>query len=292
MPALVALETSTSPDISRIAFREHKTLHAKYEGIVERGYMDGIRRCFAYQRDVVGDGAGATTDPPAAKLRPLFEIVREGASKKGRRKLLENIVRSIDFDPAALEPAHAAYARFALDNLAALDYATADDVLAVVAALERLVAATGTAVAHPIEQHILHLTRPLAPPRLRALADASALLLMACAARNYLRKAYAVSDARAKKLRAADAALNKAPARNPGVSLPGALREIARWAGAGDDEDTCRTFAEVLAGAGAGAGADEDARASPESDALLKRRGSAEAERPAKRRKAGPKRRR
>src|SRR5690606_2572212 len=51
--ALVALETSPQALISGIAFKEHQRLHTKHEGIVERGYMEGVRQCFIYQRDVV-----------------------------------------------------------------------------------------------------------------------------------------------------------------------------------------------------------------------------------------------
>jgi cohesin loading factor subunit SCC2 len=267
VPALVALETSTTGAISQIAFREHKTLHAKHETIVERGYMDGVRTCFQYQRDILGNGAGATVDPYTAKLRPLYEIVKDG-TRKVKKKLLDNIIRSIDFDPAKLNidksPTHLEYARFIIENLTFLDYATTDEVFQAITTMEKVVAGTGVMVAHSIEQDIFFIKlenggqekpKIIDPQRLKLLSNGAAILTMVWAARTYLRKAFGINenkirDYRIGKIKATDPTMNKAPGRNPNVNMQTVFEQIEGTAAGLDSEgdmiEQCRQFVEIL----------------------------------------------
>jgi cohesin loading factor subunit SCC2 len=268
VPALVALETSSTAAISQIAFREHKTLHAKHETIVERGYMDGVRTCFQYQRDIVGNGAGATVDPYTAKLRPLYEIVKDG-TRKVKKKLLDNIIRSIDFDPVKLNidnpPTHLEYARFVIENLAFFEYATTDEVFQAITTMEKVVAGTGVMVAHSIEQDIFFIKlengqenpaeKIIDPQRLKLLSNGAAILTMVWAARTYLRKAFGINenkirDYRIGKIKQTDPTMNKAPGRNPNVNMQTVFEQIEGTATGLDTEgemiEQCRQFVEIL----------------------------------------------
>ncbi|KAI5849206.1 sister chromatid cohesion C-terminus-domain-containing protein [Tricharina praecox] len=267
VPALVALETSTASQINQIAYREHKTLHSKHETIVERGYMDGVRTCFIYQRNIIGDGAGATTDPYVAKLRPLYDIVKEG-TRKVKKKLLDNIIRSIDFDPIKLNveviPTHLDYARFVIGNLAFLDFATTDEVYQVITTMEKVVANTGVMVAHSIETDIFFIklengqepqNKTVNPQRLKLLSTGAAILMMVWAARTYLRKAFGINENKLRdykigKIKANDPTMNKVPGRNPNVNMQTVWEQVegtAQGLETSDDMmEQCRQFLEML----------------------------------------------
>ncbi|KAI5785189.1 sister chromatid cohesion C-terminus-domain-containing protein [Pyronema domesticum] len=270
VPALVSLESCSLPAINQIAYKEHKTLHGKHETIVERGYMDGVRSCFLYQRDVAGDGAGAlatAAGPYSSKLRQLYEIAKEG-SKKVKRKLLENMVKSIDFDPVKVnvhkKPTHIEYARFVIGNLAFMDYGTTEEVYQVVTAMEKLVAGTGVAVAHSIETDIFFIKlengeerqdRTVDPQRLKVLSTGAAILTMVWAARTYIRKAFGINEQKVRdyrhgKIKATDPSLNKAPGRNPNVNQNAVFDQIESTAMKLEDinemMEQCRQFVEIL----------------------------------------------
>ncbi|KAL7266770.1 Sister chromatid cohesion protein 2 [Rhizina undulata] len=264
VPALVALETSTNSFIQGISFREHRTLHSKHETIVERGYMDGVRSCFSYQRSVIGDGSGASGQPYAAKLRPLYDVVK--ASKKVRKKLLQNLTMSVDFDPTKLDldasPNHLEYAKFIVENLAFFEYATLEDIYLVVTAVERVVSGTGMTVAHSIETEIFFIKidqnpeeqseRVPDPQRLRTLASSAAILTMLWEVRTFLRKLYNLNENKSKDYKAnkANPNLNRAPTRNPNVSVVTLLNELKDTAASLENDKgmmgQCRDFIEIL----------------------------------------------
>lgn len=206
-----------------------------------------MKRCFLYQSHVIQDSSGSLRDPYIAKIRPLYEIVREG-NRKFKKKFLQNLVAAVDFDlanfgkskqdeiPVEVVP----FAKFIAQNLAFLDYATTEDVFIVVTTMEKLVADTGMMLGHAIdtELHGIKLAsindtgsptpasgpaKPISPERLQVLTSASAILLMLWAARNHLRKVYSVNEAKCReyrlgKLKLTDPLLNKTPTRNPAVS--------------------------------------------------------------------------
>lgn len=232
--------------------------------------MEGVRTCFLYQRDVVGDGAGAipvANHPFAAKLRPLYDIVKDG-TRKVKKKLLDGMVKSVDFDPAKLnvdeKPTHLEYARFVVGNLAFLEYATTDEVYQVISTMEKLVANTGVAVAHAIETDIFFIklengqerdSQVIDPQRLKILSTGAAILTMVWAARTYLRKAFGVNenklrDYRIGKIKTTDPTMNKAPGRNPNVNQSTAFEQIEGTAkgleDGGEKIEQCRQFVEIL----------------------------------------------
>ncbi|KAK7538446.1 sister chromatid cohesion protein Mis4 [Phyllosticta citribraziliensis] len=158
-PALVALETSTHPLIADIAFQEHRSLHHKHESMFEKEYMKAVQRAFTFQREIFNDTHGATTQPFASKLRPLFEVLKTG-NPKVRRKFLLNLSSRANFDFSKADfskdtPEHLLFARFCLENLAFFEYVRVDELLALLSNLEKIFSNTGTPVAHAIETDVL-----------------------------------------------------------------------------------------------------------------------------------------
>lgn len=158
-PVLIALETSPDPTISKIAFQEHRSLHHKHETMFEKEYMKAVSQAFDYQRDVLHDTHGATTQPFTSKLHLLFEVLKTGNGKV-RKKFLSNLCERINFELPKLSskdnpPSSLLYTRFCVQNLAFFDYARVDEILHLVSCLEKVVTGTGTVVAHAIETEIL-----------------------------------------------------------------------------------------------------------------------------------------
>jgi len=228
----ITLATSTHPRISELAFLEHKALHTKHETVIEREYAKAIQSIFAYQRDIVKDPRGATTNPFTPKLHLFMEVLKISKAKN-RVKFLEKLVSQIDFDIAKLDmseelPPHVQYSRFIIENLAFFEYVTVGEIHSLVAAMERLVASTGASVAQVIESEVFHLridvldapssqspnpdgqlraeaqtqgqVNPLLPDieysRLRQLTAASMILLAIWEVRTYLRRLYSLGTNR------------------------------------------------------------------------------------------------
>jgi cohesin loading factor subunit SCC2 len=225
---LVSLETSTDPKIAKVAFDTHKMIHQQFESMFEREYMRAIQEAFYYQRDVVGDSNGATPRPYAAKLAPLFEIVKISNSRY-QKKFLSNLCSKADFELKKLDasgdpPEHLLMARFISQNLAYFDYAQLAELLPTVGCLERIVSSTGTVVAHAIETDLFpspigppvvetptgmmslgpdvpmpmpvppSVSQPVNPATLRLLTTAAASLSMLWEARTHLRRLYGLNS--------------------------------------------------------------------------------------------------
>ena len=259
-PVLVALEGSQNATIAGIAFREHRTLHQKHETVLEKEYMKAVTQAYLYQRDIVGDALGASSHPFTSKLRSLYDIIKISKLKL-RKKFLASLCSRIDFDPAKLDvgvegdvPPHLQFCRFLLDNMAFFEYNTVDEVLHVIACIERVVTTTGTSVAHAIETEIFAVvsiagevsevvengeppkiaefksadeqkpTAALLPSddaRFRRLTTASMILSMMWDVRSFLRRLYGFlggNKHRDSKSKISIKDLNKNPAKVPGIT--------------------------------------------------------------------------
>ncbi|KAL2159890.1 hypothetical protein VTH06DRAFT_2023 [Thermothelomyces fergusii] len=154
----ITLETSSNPRISELAFLEHMSLHGKHETVVEREYVKAIQSAFAYQRDIVKDPRGATTNPFTPKLHLLMEVLKISKSKN-RQKFLEKLCAQVDFDISKLDmseqlPPHVQYSRFIIENIAYFEYVTVGELHCIISAMERLVTSTGATVAQAIESEV------------------------------------------------------------------------------------------------------------------------------------------
>ncbi|CEL04447.1 Putative Function: C. cinereus rad9 acts as a sister chromatid cohesion molecule [Aspergillus calidoustus] len=268
---LVSLETSTVPAIAKVAFETHKMLHQQYESMFEREYMRAIQEAFYYQRDVVGDTAGALARPYVAKLAPLFDIVKISNSRY-QKKFLSSLCSKVNFELKELDtsgnpPEHLLLARFVTQNLAFFDYGQLAELVATISCMERIVSATGTIVAHTIETEIfppkqepqgeapaVSPTTPLPhvnPAILRRLAVAAASLSMLWEARTYLRRLYGVAaHVRNKDGKPATKEVNKSATKVQGITGDKFWEAISRNMASLDSEQAmvakCREFATLL----------------------------------------------
>lgn len=274
---LVSLETSSIPAISKIAFDTHKTLHQQHESILEKEYTRAVQEAFGYQRGVVGDPNGATSRPYVAKLAPLFEIIKISNSRY-QRKFLENLCSKVKFEVKKLDltgnpPEHLLLARFICHNLAFVDYFQLAELVPTIACMERIVADTGTPVAHLIESELfqvkieasegmapaptvdesIHLAppQPINPGSLRLLATAAATMSILWETRTYLRRLYGVSGHVRHKERKVPKELNKSATKVHGVTGDKYWDAVTRNMAALDSEQNminkCREFATLLA---------------------------------------------
>lgn len=274
---LVSLETSTVPQITKAAFDTHKMLHQQHESTLEREYMRAVDEAFDYQIRVVNSPSGALSRPYVSKLAPLFEIIRTSNSRY-QKKFLSNLCSKVDFELSKLDvtdnpPNHLLLARFVSQNLAFFDYGQLAELVPTIGCMERIVATTGTAVAHSIETELFPVTieapegtpaaptvdesinlappQPVNPGSLRLLATASAALTMLWETRTYLRRLYGVTHVRYKEGKGASKELNKSANKVPFVTGDKYWESIGRNMAALDSEETmikkCREFAALLA---------------------------------------------
>jgi cohesin loading factor subunit SCC2 len=274
-PALVALETSQNPSIADLAFREHRSLHEKHETILEKEYMRAVQYAYSYQRDVVKDTRGAKTNPYTAKLYLMIDVLKI-SKVKTRKRFFESLCNRIDFDPAKLDvsngpPPHFDFSRFVIENMAFFEYQSIDELLVAIVAMEKIVAGTGTTVAHAIETEIFQVRLeqslqpmmvdgeepPLGhdpivdPARLRQLTAASMILSGLWEARTYLRRLYGLMTGRKEgKGKVSVKDLNKAPVKVAGITGDKFWEEITKIMSALDSShammDQCKSFVELL----------------------------------------------
>ncbi|EPE35752.1 ARM repeat-containing protein [Glarea lozoyensis ATCC 20868] len=273
-PTLIALETSPNSKIADIAVKEHGALHEKHETILEKEYMRAVQLAYSYQRDVVQDTHGAIVNPGSpfkSKLYLMIDVLK--ISKiKNRKKFFETLCSRIDFDPAKIKysevPNHLQFSQFIIENMAFFDYVSTDELLGAINGMEKVVAATGTGIAHAIETEIFQIgldqpsqvdengqshaiQKPIDQNRLVLLTAASMMLSSLWSARTYLRRLYGLNTKRPEnKGKAASKDVNKTPSKVAFVTGDKFWEENIATMAALDSEESmmkqCRTFVELL----------------------------------------------
>jgi cohesin loading factor subunit SCC2 len=157
--AFIALETSPNLTISTLAFQEHKKIHEKHETLIEMEYTKAIPRVFKYQKDVVKDHRGATSQPLLPKLQKLFEILKDG-SVKVRKKFFANMVKELSFDFDKLSSNRDAwpdllFTQFVVENLALYESPRLEELWKLVTDMEKVVIAAGSRVLETINTEVL-----------------------------------------------------------------------------------------------------------------------------------------
>ena len=278
-PALVALETSTNVAIAEVAFQEHRSLHQQHESMFEREYMRAINEAFNYQKNIVKDTLGYTTQPYASKLGPMFDVIKTSKGKY-QKKFLSGLCSKVDFEPSRLDvadnpPASLEYARFLIENLAFFEYEHIDELLHTISCMEKIVSSTGSGIAHSISTEVFQIKvdtiladaagegaqsedKPSAnnnvhPTRLRQLTTGSIILSSLWEARTFLRRLYGLQSnqqRRDSKTKASVKDLNKAPAKMQGFSGERFVTGIAEKVHSLDSDEAmlsqCRDFVELL----------------------------------------------
>jgi cohesin loading factor subunit SCC2 len=192
---------------------------------------------------------------------------------KNRKKFYENLCARIEFDPAKMDmqdlPRHLDFSQFIIENMAFFDYVTVDELLVAITAMEKVVAATGTGIAHSIETEIFQISldqpssqvdqngqqqsveRPVNPMRLTQLAASSMMLSTLWEARTYLRRQYGLmANRKESKTKGPNKDLNKAPVRVQSVNGDKFWEEVSNTMAALDSPESmmiqCRAFVELL----------------------------------------------
>lgn len=277
-PALVALETSSNTAIAEIALLTHRNLHQQHESMFEREYMRAINEAFRYQKNIVKDTLGYTSQPYASKLGPMFDIIKSSKGKY-QKKFLSGLCSKINFEPSNVDatghpPASLEYARFLLENLAFFEYAHLDELLHVITCIENIVSSTGTVVAHGISTEVFQLSEGTALEkvddgredkgqqgtiadvdllRLRQLTTGSIILSALWDARIFLRRLYGLQNnqqRRESKSKASTKDLTKAPVKTHGISGESFLTGLAQKVKSLESHEgmlrQCRDFIELL----------------------------------------------
>ncbi|KAG4421995.1 hypothetical protein IFR04_004854 [Cadophora malorum] len=269
---LIAMETSQNQKIAEIAVKEHRALHEKHETILEKEYMRAVHLAYVYQRDVVQNTHGATLNPYTSKLALMMDVLK--ISKiKNRKRFYENLCARIEFDPSKMDivselPHHLEFSQFIIENLAFFEYQTVDELLSAITAMEKVVAALGTGIAHSIETEIFHVSldqpsqmdengqsQPVQPIvdqlRLQQLTASSMMLSSLWEARSYLRRQYGLkTNLRDGKNKAASKDLSRAPVRAQGINGDKFWDLSESTMSALESEESmmnqCRAFVELL----------------------------------------------
>ncbi|KAH6685736.1 sister chromatid cohesion C-terminus-domain-containing protein [Plectosphaerella plurivora] len=277
----ITLETSPVQRISEVAYMEHRSLHAKFETVVEREYVKAVQAAFNYQRDIVGDSHGATVGPYQAKLHLLMETLKTSKSKN-RQKFIDKVIAQIDFDFTKLDvkkemPPHTEFARFIIENVAFFEYQTVGEVFATVNSIEKLVTSTGSSLAHIVESEVFKVRMdvdqptqensnmdgqdgsgaklPMAvdidPIRLRRMTAGAMVLLSLWEARTYMRRLYSMGSNRKEgKTKAASKDMSKAPTKVQGITGDKFWEEVTSHMGGLESQEsmmkTLHNFVELL----------------------------------------------
>lgn len=279
-PALVALETSTNQAIADVAFQEHRILHQQHESMFEREYMRAIQEAFRYQRDIVNETLGYTPRPYTAKLHAMFDVIKTSKGKY-QKKFLSNFCSKIDFDIAKMDlsgspPNVLQFSRFLTENLAFFEYGRLEELMHIISCMEKIVADTGSGIAHNISTEVFNITvesmpeatvpgasqdqgfpevtKPaINPTRLLQLTTASIILSSLWESRTYLRRLYGLNSSQQKregKGKAVAKDLTKTPSRVPGVNGEKFVSAIADKVNSLKDEESmtqqCKDFVDLL----------------------------------------------
>ena len=168
---LVALETSTNPNIAKVAFEEHRDLFSKHESMYEKESIRSIQQAFIYQRDIVKSTTGSVGTPPVPKLHMFWEVLK-AASAMTRKRFIRSVLQRLKLEPSKLDfsanvTKHVEFTRFCVENLAFFDYTKIEEIQELVVGLEKAFSSTGANIAHGIEALLADhnmADKPEAPP--------------------------------------------------------------------------------------------------------------------------------
>ncbi|KAH0337933.1 hypothetical protein KCU74_g1401, partial [Aureobasidium melanogenum] len=221
-PCFIALETCPDTKIATFAFQEHMGLYSKHEAMFEKEHIGAVHQAFTYQQNVAKSNEGYAGSPPTSKMHHFWEVLKTGKAKI-RMKFLSTICgkAGVGFDVLKVDmsdplPSHVAFTRFVCENLAFFDYAKFDELQHLIDCIEKVMANTGTPVAHMVDVDILRMliekdvpmtdgesgitngaissqNKPVDPARSRELTVYVQILLLLWETRTYLRRLWNVS---------------------------------------------------------------------------------------------------
>jgi cohesin loading factor subunit SCC2 len=269
-PALIALGTSQNTKIVELSYKTYQLLHEKHRTIIEKEYMPAVQLVYEYQRDVVQDPRGATTNPYTSKLHMMVEVMRLSNNRdRDRKKFYENLCNRIDFDPAKIgSPDLLHYhqqSQFIIENMAFFEYASVEELSSVIVAMEKVFTRAGVVVTHMIDREVFHRTMgqvaarseqslsvlpAVDPIRLQELAEFSKTLSRLWRAITYLREQYGIQTTCCDDKTEVTKDLNKVPIKVQGINGESFWENSSIAMTAMNSEETminqCRTFVELF----------------------------------------------
>lgn len=145
---VIALETSRVPDIIKIAKNMHTKLYEKHESIIEGSYVDGVRHAASYRIRLA-----AAIEDEYDSFSVFYQFLK--SNRAGKRKFLLGICRTLDFDATdsveELE-AHYKYIVFVANSLSTLSFYNTEEVLTLIAGLDKIISGTGVTITHNIDK--------------------------------------------------------------------------------------------------------------------------------------------
>ncbi|KLO06964.1 hypothetical protein SCHPADRAFT_1002012 [Schizopora paradoxa] len=148
-PIIIALETSSNPQLSSRANALHILLHHKHASLLNAGYISACRASFDYQAKL-GPVQGYRMEPnPNALLNRWYALVRE--KRANRQEYLKAIVKVFDVDDVAkTSQDDVDFVRYMVENVASLDYRTQEEVLTVIKYVTSVLSTTGMQLSETI----------------------------------------------------------------------------------------------------------------------------------------------
>ncbi|KAH0844398.1 putative sister chromatid cohesion protein Mis4 [Fonsecaea pedrosoi] len=213
--AFVALETSTEPQVARVARIAHEHLHQQHESVCEREYVNAVFAAFRYQNEVIKNPQGGLVPGYTAKLATAFAIISTSGSKYVK-KFISNLISKLNTEYSKLDvagdeiPEHLLFVLFVTQNLAFFEYKKMDELLHTVLQLELAFGRNGGETAQAIESHLgptpvkhaetegAEVVTPdpaplVDPAMLRSLTTAACAITLISEARNFLKRQYGLS---------------------------------------------------------------------------------------------------
>lgn len=215
---IVALEGSNNIAVAEMAGSHQQQMHQQHESMYEREYIKAVQDAFDFQKEVVGDSAGATCAPFRAKLWRCFNIINSGSTKFVKKFLSQLISRAnvelpkLDADQVLLD--NMLLTRFIAHNLAFFEYNKLDELLHTIHHIEVVFGKTGAEIAQAVDAILSMSERitddPLVnseltptfeqPPQafdpilLRRFATAAAMMTTLWETRTYLKRQYGITQ--------------------------------------------------------------------------------------------------
>lgn len=276
VPTLVALESSSNPQIAKTAFDQHSLVHAKHESLFDREYLSAVETTHAYvfRTSQSHSGVDASGVP---RLASFYRVLKT-ASITTRKRLFAGLCHRSAGE--ADTSGNTGFARFVTENLGLLEYDKIDEILHVLNGIDKALDTVGNTLLHRmvselVAQNDAGADRPNPPTHepsrpimvddatLQWLTRSSMVLSMFWETRNYLKRAWALQSLRTGKAKPAARDVNKAPTRAANVTQDELLSQILSITNAMETRDTmitqCHRFIEHMT-------TDNDAKISSDED--------------------------
>ena len=196
IPSVVAATTDPEGSIKDTAFKLLCFLDEKFPSFLDIKAIDSVRLSYAYLRDAVRQkpiyGYKANAEVLEAVLDPVYLLLR--SHRQQRNHFLSALVALFDFDLRDISKIQIdiQFLRYVVENLAQFSYATADEPLALIFYLNRILSFSGLSVFHHLKALLLGSEFN---SDMSKLLDAASALSMLITVKKHLQTLYGLTEA-------------------------------------------------------------------------------------------------